>query len=341
MAEWPNCIDEDMVYHRTTVFKEDLRRAGWQPWPWNKAALNFIRLVCEALPRDSRRGFDLFPCDDLPVWQCDALPVLSTDPPLDIEDLAETLDSIDSPPIPFSWKMMLNGMDDETLDPIVGCGIVGFTCQWDLTIHDGKRMRKCCGCVGHVLLDEAMPSWNFVVSREDGSKVGFYPTPTNGKIVKTWGWHETCPYVNDRKRKYPSRDDIHGEFREIPQTPSSHASVGLIGFRPTDASTDASIGRSAAVAADLPQDPAAVAATAMLGRGTIGDNPNARAAQDVDRLSPPVHARILTFCATSPSERYVVLANTSRFGTYNGTSKPSGSPALWCSLPAICPPCAP
>ena len=30
-------------------------------------------------------------------------------------------------------------------------------------------------------------------------------------------------------------------------------------------------GRGAAVAADLPQDPAAVAATAMLGRGTIGD----------------------------------------------------------------------
>ena len=67
------------------------------------------------------------------------------------------------------------------------------------------------------------------------------------------------------------------------------------------------------MAAALPQDPAAVAATAMLGRGTIGDNPNARAAQDVDRRLQLVHAHILTFCATSPSEQYVALANTSRY----------------------------
>ena len=56
MAESESTVsDEDMVYHRTIVFKEDLRRVGWQPWPWNKAALDFIRLLFEALPSDADR----------------------------------------------------------------------------------------------------------------------------------------------------------------------------------------------------------------------------------------------------------------------------------------------
>ena len=57
MAESESTVsDEDMVYHRTTVFKEDLRRAGWQPWPWNKTALDNIRLFFEARPEKGSKN---------------------------------------------------------------------------------------------------------------------------------------------------------------------------------------------------------------------------------------------------------------------------------------------
>ena len=49
--------------------------------------------------------------------------------------------TLKKPCIPWSWRRMLNGMDDMTLDRIIGDGIIGITCQAIPNTSDHKRLR--------------------------------------------------------------------------------------------------------------------------------------------------------------------------------------------------------
>ena len=90
------------------VTKEEIRRAGTQPWKLNNTALKSIRDSNE-LPVGVPIvwGIDLFESDEYEIWT----------------------DRLIAPKTPLTWRKVLNAMSDETLDRIVGEGMLGITCQ--------------------------------------------------------------------------------------------------------------------------------------------------------------------------------------------------------------------
>ena len=130
------------------------------------------------------------------------------------------------PKVPWSWKMMLNGMDDETLGTLAGeTGIASITCQPIPNTDDGKRVKASRKQGVEMDVLGRVPIWDFVVTRSDGTRVRFHPKPTNRDIsITDWCACSECP---DQPRVMPRC---------------------LCNFR-----------LCAAVAANLPQGPAALA----------------------------------------------------------------------------------
>ena len=92
---------------------------------------------------------------------------------------------------------MLNGMTEETLERIVGDGIIGITCQPIPNTSDVKRLRAAVKQNRQIPEGAPVPVWDFVVCRGDGSRVRFHPNLTSKKIdVADWtfvSWTYTGP----------------------------------------------------------------------------------------------------------------------------------------------------
>ena len=149
---------------RRAVTKEEIRRAGTQPFKMNNTALKSIResneipFGCPVIA-----GVDLFPYESYQI--------------LSLQRGADEAYWLVPPLQWWSWKKMLNGMTEETLERIVGDGIIGITCQPIPNTSDGKRLRAARK--QNVEFPEAapVPVWDFVVCRGDGSRVRFRPQP--------------------------------------------------------------------------------------------------------------------------------------------------------------------
>ena len=78
---------------------------------------------------------------------------------------------------------MLNSMKRETLDRIIGTGIVDIRCQPILQSYDHKRRVAVRGRPLDGFDDGSpVPIWDFVVTRTDGTGARFHPDWGNKKI---------------------------------------------------------------------------------------------------------------------------------------------------------------
>ena len=87
------------------------------------------------------------------------------------------------PDQPWSWRGMLNGMNDATLERVVGLGITGICCMAIHGSYDHARRDAAreLGIVYDDWSDQAayegprraapVPIWDFVLARLDGTRV--------------------------------------------------------------------------------------------------------------------------------------------------------------------------
>ena len=118
------------------VFKAEIRASPKQPWALNNTALKSIRDGNENPPGvpTTDDGVDLFAEDPYPIK------TLQRGKGMGYE--------LGEPTQPWSWRGMLNGMHEETLDRIVGNGIIGICCKPIEGSYDHKR-RNAAREVGH------------------------------------------------------------------------------------------------------------------------------------------------------------------------------------------------
>jgi hypothetical protein len=84
----------------------------------------------------------------------------------------------------FSWRSMLAGFPDPILEQVVGCGVVQITCEPLVNSYSHSQHHATEEGQGRALEGKA-PIWDFVVTREDGTKVRFHPEYTKSKIQVT------------------------------------------------------------------------------------------------------------------------------------------------------------
>ena len=118
------------------------------------------------------------PPNRLYLFLRDEYPVLTL-----VRGVAENY-TLTPPETPWSWRRMLNGMTDQTLDRILGSGIIGFSCQPIPDSEDGKRLRAAEKPGSDTVIPDGaeMPLWDFVACRQDVTRVRFHPNHTNGKL---------------------------------------------------------------------------------------------------------------------------------------------------------------
>ena len=103
-------------WQEVCVTKENVRASGRQTWSLNNTALKSIRDTHEDPPgTPTTNGVDLFDQDPF------LIKTLVRDKGMDYQ-LVE-------PEHPWSWRAMLNGMTDTTLERVVGSGITGISCK--------------------------------------------------------------------------------------------------------------------------------------------------------------------------------------------------------------------
>ena len=161
------------VVEPRVVTKEDIRKAGNHAWKMNNIALKSIRDSHESPKGPTVWGVDLFDLD--PYW------ILS------LERGHDEAYTLKEPKSPWSWKQMLNYLDDATLDYIVGNGIIGITCQPIPDTTDEKRCRAWRKQGKEISPDAEVPIWDFVVTRKDTSRVCFHPNLKN-KGIQAAAW---------------------------------------------------------------------------------------------------------------------------------------------------------
>ena len=86
------------------------------------------------------------------------------------------------PEQPWSWRRMLNGMSDATLERVVGPGIVGIRCQPIHGSYDHSRRHVAKELRYPDYGSVPVPIWDVVVTRSDGTAVRFHPSQTSRKI---------------------------------------------------------------------------------------------------------------------------------------------------------------
>ena len=104
--------------------------------------------------------------------------------------------SMVEPQQPWSWRMMLNRFDDDTLTRIIGPGVTGIFCQPMLClkrisdqctlVESSYDHRRCLSpCVRFADVDGTpadVAVWDFVIHRGDGERVRLHPNQTNKKV---------------------------------------------------------------------------------------------------------------------------------------------------------------
>ena len=118
------------------------------------------------------------------------------------------------PTQPWSWRGMLNGMQEQTLDRIVGNGIIGICCKPIEGAYDHKR-RHAARLLGHPVYDDAapVPIWDFVVTRVDGSGIRFHVSQTNRKVELIDV--ADLDYETEGPRKGKGKSDGKGTYRRM------------------------------------------------------------------------------------------------------------------------------
>ena len=105
----------DRAPHYDLVTFEDIRKAELSPWQRNNNALKYLRTLCESEPgKCIRPVYELYHTEKLsiraPAYTHHTGPAYSSDGAEEI----------------WSWREMLNCMDDATLEDLVGEGIVNM-----------------------------------------------------------------------------------------------------------------------------------------------------------------------------------------------------------------------
>ena len=86
------------------------------------------------------------------------------------------------PEQPWSWRRVLNGMRPETLERVVGPGIIGICCKPIHGSYDQARRHAAKVLKIEYAADAPVPLLDFVVFRADGTAVRFHPSQTTTKI---------------------------------------------------------------------------------------------------------------------------------------------------------------
>ena len=76
---------------------------------------------------------------------------------------------------------MLADFPDPTLEQVVSCGVVQITCEPLENSSSHSQHHATVMGQGRSLEGKA-PIWDFVVTREDGTKVRFHPQQTKSNI---------------------------------------------------------------------------------------------------------------------------------------------------------------
>ena len=133
----------------------------------NNSALKSIRDTCEDPPGEPCCwGVDLRGHEVFPVYT------------VQHHDKSELYDLVE-PTNPWSWRAMLNIMEDATL---------GITCQPIPRQTDFKRLAAWHKHKVHITDEVSVPTWDFVVTRTDSSGVRFHPSFKSRRI-------EMCDWV--------------------------------------------------------------------------------------------------------------------------------------------------
>ena len=184
----------------TVVTVAGIRASGKQSRSLGNVALKFIRDSHEDPPGTASQpnGVDLFDED-----------------PYEIMTLSKTKGvdySLVLPFQPWSWRAMLNGMDDATLERIVGEGIVGIACKPIHHHYDHKR-QHAARTLGRPFPAEApVPVWDFVVTRADRTAVRFHPNLKSKKIeIKDL----SAEVLRDGPRRGKGNSDGPGTYRRM------------------------------------------------------------------------------------------------------------------------------
>ena len=115
-----------MAVHAVVIHKKDIRASRTQPCALNPTALKSIRDFNENPPGWPKvNRVDLFE------------PLI-----YEIKTLHRTRGmayELRDPMQPWSWRRMLNAMDEPTLERVVGVGIVGIRCQPIYGYYDHSR----------------------------------------------------------------------------------------------------------------------------------------------------------------------------------------------------------
>ena len=201
---------------------EDIRRigVGTQPWALNNTALKSLRDSNEQPP-----GF--------PVG--DGLVDLTNLDPFEVYTLHRTVGmeyELQEPKQPWSWRRMLAGFNDATLERIVGPGVRRIVCMPITGSYDHKRHHAARLANRQYPPDAPVPVWDFVVERTDGTRVRFHPNQTKRKV-------EIADYDFALERDGPAagrgQSDGPGTYRAM--LANTHNEVGA--FQPTAAERQA------------------------------------------------------------------------------------------------------
>ena len=184
------------------VTVEDIRRSGsgTQRWALNNTALKSLR--------DSNEQPPGFPTGDgrVDLTNLDPCEVLTLHRTKGME--YELL----QPMQPWSWRRMLAGCNNDTLERIVGPGVRRVLCMAIPKSYDHKRHHAARLANRQYRSDAPVPVWDFVVERTDGTRVRFHPNQTNRKIA-------VADYAFEFERNGPAagrgRSDGPGTYRAM------------------------------------------------------------------------------------------------------------------------------
>ena len=155
---------------RQPVTVEDVRKAGRHANRLNNSALKSIRDTHE-----EPRGVPTV--DYVDLWDHDPFPVKQV---IRGKGMDYTLGDDDTP---WLWRSFLNCMDDETLNKVVGPGIVGIMAAPLPGSYDHKRHTAARELKKPFPPDIQAPVWDFIVWRTDNQTFRLHPDQTKNKIA--------------------------------------------------------------------------------------------------------------------------------------------------------------
>ena len=139
---------------------------------------------------------------------------------------------LQQPGQPWSWRRMLAGFNDATLERIVGPGVRRIVCMSITGSYDHKRHHAARLANRQYPPDAPVPVWDFVVERTDGTRVRFHAGQTKRKV-------EIADYDFALERDGPAagrgQSDGPGTYRAM--LANTHNEVGS--FQPTVAECQA------------------------------------------------------------------------------------------------------